>query len=407
MSGDEIVDELRRRLARYPRDRYPVQHATTQFHLGQALLGVEQPQAAVDALRASLQWFPPPMVAERAKVLNLLGAALRALGHLDAAAEAFRRAGDVFAEQGLTAEHGAAVFNLGLVLRDAERSREAADTLARARQLLAAAPVGSRATAALHHGGALLEAGSVDAAIAALGDAVELSEAAGDRETIGGAANTLGLAQLAAGRAGAAAESFGLAVAAHPRSVRPVAFAMAKANLALAYEQAGHADGARLAVRQALAVVDLPPPIVAQAQATLERLGPAIGSVLLAVLDAQPPEDWPSTVRDEAVRWAGLDPADRRAEAVAWVEGVAQRTADAEALHHVWLAALLELPPADLDALVTATVEAVMLLDPVTGERFRSAVARAMAVFPVPQLLRLRDRFNTLATELGQEPAWG
>lgn len=406
MNVDETIEELRRRLDRYVPERYPVQHATTQFHLGQALLHAEQSSEALQALRASLRWFPAPMVTERAKVLNLAGAALRAEGEHAAATEAFTWAARVFAEQGLSAEHGAAMFNLALVQRDAGDHRSAAEGFARAREQLAAGAVGPQAAAALQQGSALLEAGDVDGAVAALHDAVALAERGAEREMLGTAANALGLALMAAGRTADAVDAFGLAVAAHPRSVRAAEFAMAKANLALAYEDAGDASRARFEARHALGVAGAAAPVRSQAQAIIDRTEPTDGSLLLAVLDGTAQDGWMATVREEVARWAAVPPAERRADVALWVQGQAQREGDATAVHHLVLGALLELPPADLDAVVAAIVEAVGDLAPDDADRVRSALVRGMALFPVPQLLRLRDRFNGVSAELDQEASW-
>lgn len=406
MNVDETIQELRRRLDRYVPERYPVQHATTQFHLGQALLHAEQSREALQALRTSLQWFPAPMVIERAKVLNLAGAALRAEGEHEVATEAFTWAARVFAEQGLSAEHGAALFNLALVQRDAGEHRRAAEGFARAREQLAAGAVGPQAAAALQQGTALLEAGDADGAVAALHDAVSLAERGAEREMLGAAANALGLALRAAGRTTEAIDAFGLAVAANPRSLRPAEFAMTKANLALAYEDAGDAPRSRFEARHALGVADAAPPVHNQAQAIIDRTEPIDGSLLLSVLDGTAQDGWAATVREEVARWAAVPPAERNADVAAWVQGQAQRGGDAAAVHHLVLGALLELPPADLDTVVAAIVEGAGDLAPDDADRVRSAIVRAMALFPVPQLLRLRDRFNDVAAELGQEASW-
>lgn len=404
----DVIDELHARVARYVPQRYPVQHATAQFHLGQALLQAERPGDAIAALRASLQWFPRALVVERAKVLNLAGAALRAQGERDAAVEAFTRAATVFAEQQLAAEHGAALFNLGLVQRESGDPRAAAETFAQARVRFAEGPIGPQSTAALQHGAALLEADDVDAAVTALRDAVDLAERGTDREALGAAANALGLALRAAGRTGDAVDAFALAVAGHPRSLRPGAYAMTKANLALAYADAGAPARAHLAARQALAVDEAADPVRVQAQATVAQTAgvTAAGSVLLCVLDDEPQDRWPATVREEIGRWAVLSSDERRSEASAWIEGQARRPEDRAALNHVWLMALLELPPDELDAVIASVVDATEQADSEEAQRFRSGVARAMAFLPVPQLLRVRDRFNTIATERGSQAGW-
>ena len=406
MDLDDTIDQLTDRIARHSPERYPVQHATAHFHLGQALLQAGRTDDAATALRTSMRWFPEGLVVERAKALNLLGAALRTKGDLDAAAEAFAGAGAVFARRKMTAEHGAALFNLGLVHSDLGNAHAAAESFAQARERFADGSLGPQAAAAVHLGKALLEAGDVDAATTTLQRAVELCERVGDREGLGAAANALGLAHLAARRPADAVEVLGLAVAAHPRSLRPAEFAMAKANLALAYEGSAQPARARLAARQALAVSEPPAPVLAQAEAVLARLGPPTGSDLLAVLDDDPKELWANTVREELVRWAAVSPSERRAEAVAWIQAQARRPEVADELIHAWLSALLELPPADLDTVVLAVLEAGDDVDPEVAAGFRSRVARAMAWFPVPQLMRLRDRFHHLAAQLGHDPTW-
>jgi tetratricopeptide (TPR) repeat protein len=396
VDADDAVQELGQRLHRYPPDRYPVQHATTQFHLGQALLQLDRATEATAALRASWRCFPDQMAIERGKVSNLLGAALRMDGHLDEAAVAFAEAAAVFEVNGLLAEHGAALFNMGLLRRDGGDAKAAAELFTRARDRFASGPLGPRAAAALHLGTALLELGEVDAATASLQDAVELGRRLGDRDGVGAAANALGLAHLAAGRPADAVDALELAAAAHPRAMRPAGFAMAMGNLAVAHEAAAAAPRARLAARQALSAAEVPEAVRAQAEAVLERLGPPQGSDLLAVLDEEPQERWAGAVRGEVARWSAVPPADRRAEVAEWIDGIGQRPEQADALIHAWLSALLEVPPDELDALIASALGAGETLDPAVYATFRSRADRVMAWFPVPQLLRLRDRFEGL-----------
>ena len=383
-----------------------MQHATAQFHLGQALLQAGAADDAVTALLASLEWFPEPLQIERAKVLNLLGAGYRATGQLDAAARCFIDADRMFAAGALRSERGAAMFNLGLVLRDKGDPAAAAASFAQAQDQFTGGPIAVQSSAAIHLGMALLDAGDPDGAAEALERGLELAKRAGERESVGVAANTLGLAQLACERVGAAVDSFGLAVAAHPRSVRPTEFAMAKANLALAYEGAGDMPRARLAARQALAVADPPAAVQAQAAATLRRLGSGAGSDLLAVLDDEPPQEWVTVVREELTRWAAVAATERLDDAAAWVCGQWDGGRQAGPLAQAFLAALIELPPADLDVVIVALLEATRRVDEEMADTFRSTMARTMALLPVPQLLRLRDRFRDLSAELGQEASW-
>lgn len=400
------VDELRRRLDRYPAERYPVQHATTQFHLGAAYADAGRLDDARHALETACALFRPEhLPVEHAKALNTLGAVHRLSGRLDDAARCFTRAGGLFEAASLPLEHGAAVFNLGLVER-ARGGPGAVDAFARARTLLDAAQVpGQAAAAARELGGALLAAGHVDEAVAALGEAVALASRVGDRAGWGAAANALGLAHLGAGRPAAAVEALEQAVAAHPRGVRPDAYATAKANLALAYEASGDARRAALAALQALGTPAAPGPVRAQAAAVAERTGAGPGAVW-PVLDSEARDRWAPVLREELARWGDATAGDRRDEARAWVTGQLARHATADDLAECFLATLVELPPAEMAALVTAALEAVVELDPAGQQRFAAQCSRAMARFQVPQWMRLKDTFAAAGTDLGLAVSW-
>lgn len=385
---DPIV-ELEQRLARYEPERYPVQHAVTRFHLGSLLADAGRLDEAIESLLRAVELFDPgALPVEHAKSLNALGAAYRLAGATAPAATAFARAAELFADAGLGPDRGAALFNLGLVRRD-EDPDAAADCFRQAGELL----TGTREAAALRELGAvLLEAGEPGAAIEVLEGAAAGSE--GDPAGHGGALNTLGLARLAAGDLEAAAQAFRAAAGAHPRSVRPAEFAMAKANLALALERRGDGARARLAAGQALGVPEPPPPVVAQAEGVRSRLGPGAGD-LLAVLADEPVESRERLVREEVVRAADAPPGEQREEARIWIQG-----SNVELLE-LWLGALLELPPAALEASVRAALEALPGFEAEVRERFRRDVARAAARFHVPQLLRLEETFGRLAADVG------
>ncbi|MGH9283535.1 MAG: hypothetical protein ACRD0S_11445, partial [Acidimicrobiales bacterium] len=117
-AGD-VLEELARRLDQYPADRYPVQHATTQFHLGVTLAGQGRLQEADQALETACRLFRPDQLpAEHAKAANARGAVQRMAGRLDDAATSFGRAAELFRHRELRLEEGAARFNLGLVERE-------------------------------------------------------------------------------------------------------------------------------------------------------------------------------------------------------------------------------------------------------------------------------------------------
>jgi tetratricopeptide (TPR) repeat protein len=403
----DAIAVLEGRIELYPAARYPVQRATALFHLGLALTGADRPAEAAVALREACELFDPERLpVEHAKAQNALGAALRARGAPAAAAAAFDDAAARFAAAGLGAEEGAARFNLGLVLRATGRADEAREALAAARALLPAESSPEHSAAAARElGAALLEAGEIERAVELLSEAAELAERAGDRAGAGAARNARGLAELARGRAQAAVDDFRAAAHAHPRGVRPADHAMAKANLALAYERCGQAAHARLAARQALTAGEVPEPVRAQADATIARLGARPGDVL-DVLAAAPAGERTGIVRDEAVRWA-VEPADiRRAEALAWTRSqTARPEGEAVDLAELLLGVMLELPPERMETLIAALLESLAGLPPAARESFRSTTSQAMARFHVPQLMRLRDTFERIAGDTGAE-AW-
>ncbi len=405
---EAAIGELEERLGRYRRDRYPVQHATAQFHLGVALAGIGDVERAEAALATAAELFDPRTLrAEHAKALNALGSVVRLAGRPEEAAQIFGRAASAFETDGLRVEQAAACFNLGLVRRELDDVRGSITAFTRAQGLFDAAHAAAHAAAAARElGASLFAAGELDAARDALEHAVAGAARAGDALGAGSAANVLGLVELAAGRPGDAVAAFVTAAAAHARRVRPAEHAMAKANLALAHEQVGDPLRARVAAHQALGVPDAPPPVRAQAETVLRRVGPGDPDDVSALLADEGPEARAALVRDELGRWVDVPDGDRAREAAAWVDGQLARPAAALTLAEAWLAGILELPPAELEAVARAVVAALAHCDPAAQERFRAEVSMALARFHVPQLIRLRDTFNRIATELGEEAAW-
>ncbi|MBA3719069.1 MAG: hypothetical protein H0W95_02080, partial [Nocardioidaceae bacterium] len=173
-------DDLVARLGRYPVDRYPVQHATTQFHLGSVLLHASDAAPALEALTAARSVFGRAgMHLEQAKATVMLGVALRLIGRLDEAAEAFTVAGTMLASLEQPAERAAAAYNLGLVRHDCGDRDGAHAAWVQARDLFLAARHPARAGAAARdHGGSLLTAGKVSEAVAVLEQSLALAEQA-------------------------------------------------------------------------------------------------------------------------------------------------------------------------------------------------------------------------------------
>lgn len=397
--------ELTARLARYPADRYPVQHATAQFHLGVALTEAGRYDEAARTLAVAADLFDPDrMPTEHAKAVNARGAALRAAGRPEEAVGCFEQASNAFAALGRPLEHGAALFNLGLARRDVGMDPVAA--FREAGELLDAERVPAHAAAAARElGAALFAAGRGSEAAPILAAAVALADRGGDLAGLGAAANTLGLVHLAQDRSKDAVEILRTAVGAHPRTIRPEGHAMAKANLALAHERDGDPVRARFVARQALGVPRAPQPVVTVAGAVLSRLGDSPGR-LLDVLDDEAEDRWPSIVREELVRWADAWPEDRAADAQEFVAGVLDRPRTGAELVVTWLGGLLELPPAAMHGLATDAVVALRELDSAEVERFRSWVARGCARFHVPQMDRLTRMFEEISARNGGPASW-
>ena len=367
-----------------------------------------QAEEAAAALAVATDSFDPELLpVEHATAANMLGAALRACGRGGEAVSVLIDAAEEFSANGRPLEAGAALFNLGLVRREAGDRSGAVSCLKRARALLDPARVPVSASAAARElGSALFEGGDLGPAVTELKEAVDLAARAGDRAAMGAAANALGLAHLAAGCFDAGVGSLAIAVDANPRSVRPEGYAMAKANLALAYEQMGEASRSRQAARQALSVPGAPRPIQVQARELLTRLGPGPLD-LFAVLDDEPRERWPAVLREEMTRWVALGAAARLVETKEWVAGQTARVAQGGDLAEAWVGVLLELPPQDMELVVGATLGALAERSTAERQRFRAQVSSAMVRFHAPQWLRLKDTFNRVSAELGQDDGWG
>lgn len=403
----EVIEELRGQLENYGPDQYPVQHATARFHLGSVLIHAGQSREAARHLNRATQLFPRDgMAVEHAKATNMLGVALRNLDEPAAAAELFERASEIFAEEDQRVEEAAAHYNRGLVLLQVDEVEAAREAFTAARETFIEADARQQAAAAGRElGTLLLNQGELEEAAEILEQAVEWAADAGEQAALGSASNTLGLVHRQAGDLDAARAAFQDAVGGHPRSVRPEGYAMAKANLALVYEESDYAPMARLVARQARDTPGVSGPVARQARNILERLGDEPGD-LHRVLDDEPQDQWTAVLRGELRRVADLDEDDQRRHARSWVEGQAARDERQVDLAEAYLDVLLELRPKSMDAIIRAIVDATGELEPGAAKNIRRATARGMACFHVPQMMRLRETFNEMADELGQEATW-
>jgi tetratricopeptide (TPR) repeat protein len=401
---ESLVD----RLGRYPVDRYPVQHATTQFHLGSALLHAGKPAPALDALTVACQLFDAAgMRLEAGKSTVMLGIGLRSTGRLEEAGRAFTAAADLLSALDAPVEQAAAAYNLGLVRQDRGDLDGAHAAWSRARELFLAAGYPAQAAAAARdHGASLLRTGDVPAALPLLEQAAALAERAGDDPGTATAANVLGLAHLAAHDPSTAVAVLRRGLAFTPRSVRPADHALVKANLALAYEQTGDRARARLAALQAIAVTSAAGPVRAQAQQLLARLPGGSSADLLAVLDDEDRQQWVPIVREEAVRAAELAAAERCALVSGFLDCVLARPESCYALAETLFAVVLELPPRSYGLLVEAVVAACADRPDEDVERLHAVLGSALARFAVPQWQRLVGSLNAAAAAAGQPATW-
>ena len=409
--GESVLPEqeaLIQRLALHPVDRYPVQHATTQFHLGTSLLQGGAADSAAQALQVSQAVFAEAgMRLEQAKAGVMLGVALRASGRLDEAGAVFADAGTVLAALDQPAEQAAASYNLGLVLQDSGQDGAARRAWAVARELfLTAGHPTQAAAAARDHGASLLAAGEVAEALPLLRQATQLALAAGDDPGTGMAANVLGLAHLADGDPAAASEALRRSLSCFPRHVRPADHAMVKANLALVHEQAGAFPRARLAAGQALAVPNAAPPVRQQAAAVLDRLGVGDGLDLLSVLDEEEPGQWVPVLREELLRLLELSSQQRWGVMDGFLGGLLTRPGASYGLAESLLHVVLELPPRPYDVVVTTMVDVCGQRTEDDADRLRSILGSAMARFAMPQWQRLAASLNAAAQRAGHPAVW-
>ena len=401
-------DVLVERLTRYPVDRYPVQHATTQFHLGSVLLHAGANDQALESLTAAREVFAGAgMRLEQAKATMMLGIAQRGAGRLEEATQAFADAEAHLETLDQPAEQAAAAYNLGLVHHDSADIEAAHAAWTRAQELFLTAGYPAQAGAAARdHGGSLLAAGQVAESLPLLEQALTLAELAADAAGTGAAANALGLAHLAAGDPTAAVSALRRALGEFPRSVSPADYAMVKANLALAHQQAGEPAPARLAARQALAVTGAAAPVRAQARQLLAPDPGCTHEDLLTVLDARDPAQWVAVIREEVVRVAESPPDALATLVRGFLDGLLERPGASYDLAESLLHVVLELPPATYGLLVSAVVNSCSHRPAEEVDRLHSVLGSAMARFAMPQWQRLAASLNAAAEVAGEPATW-
>lgn len=397
---------LRNRCAAKPAEREPVEHAAARFQLGTHYARLGDFAAAEEHLCVAAELFAGAgLAAEHGSAMSTLGAALRAAGRADEAAAVLERAVAALDAAGARTQEAAARYNLALVRRDRGDLDGAVAAASSALEIADDSGSAEHAAAAARElGRVLIERGDAEAALPHLERAAQYAERAGDGRAAAVGRNLLGLARLGCGDAAGAIEAFTASAGASPRSLRPAAFALAKANLALAHEAAGDLVRARAGARQALSVAEADAPVAAQAAAILDRV-PGDDDVA-AILGSMPPDEQAVFAREEVVRLATVDGAQRTADLGRWVDAHGAR-ADATELGELLLGALLELPPDDMETVIAGLVDAATRKPDDVRDRFRSHVSSAMARFNVPQWMRLKDTFNRIARDCGDPATWG
>lgn len=407
-AGDQTLTALQARLSRYPPDRYPVQHATTRFHLGTHHLHAGRITDALEQLQAALDGFAPEaLTVERAKTINMIGIARREQGDLDGAHQTFQIAADLFAAAGEVAEEAAACFNRGLIHRQLEELPQAIDCFTAAVAGFDTADTPQQTGAAARElAGCLVESDRPSEATQVLRPSIEDADARGDLAAIGAAANVLGLALLALDRNDDAVTAFTQAVAANPRSLRPTEHATAKANLALALEP-DDPVAAAVAARQAAGVPQAAPVSRAQAQTILNRMdaSPTGAADLLTLLDTASTTTRIRHWRDEQARWLDADQTTRTAEARMFLQEVSARPDTVDHLE-AWFNVALEQPPDQMNTLLDAFLTATDDLNDDEAHTLHSVVSRVLPRFAMPQWMRLRDTLNHLADANGHRGGW-
>jgi len=415
-SATDPLEDLRGQLERYPADGYPVQHATASFHLGSALLHEGDTDTAQTLLRTAVQLYAGALPLEHAKALNMLGVALRQAGEPAPAVAAFTEAADTFAARKDVAEEGAARFNSGLAWLDQDDLAAAAASFEAAIQLFDPATTPGPAGAVRRELGTVrLVEGDLGRATDLLREAVTLSDSARDTTGYGAAANGLGLALLGSGDAAGAIEAFRAAAGSHPRSVRPLEFALVRANLALALEQHGNASEARVTARHTLSVEGVDPNVAEHAAGVLDRLGPPLAADLASVLQlrtahaenvTQTETALAELFREELTCLAALPAHLHAVDVGEWMQALLADEDLAADRVAAWLGAVLELPPAATQAIVTAMVDAASTAPPERAAELHALVWRGLARFHPPQAARVEELVRAAARS-ADFAAWG
>lgn len=422
MTESTLTEDLRLRLASYPKETLPLEHATLQFNLGLALIespeGVDEidQRAAINAFAQALTVFRPATYPiERARVLNALGSVERDLGSLGVSQDRFVEARDLLEPTRSPAEYGAVMNNLGLVYADRALRSEMISAFEEALVAFSSDAYPRQRMATLHNlGQALANAGGETDRVRALEVYREALTLVGDQDTLYLEAlvhTSLGLALMAMTEESAFDESiaeYHQALSVFDRLTYPFQHAVTINNLGVAYleRSESNVNDARMALvlfESALRLFD--PRIhvalweearsnLARAEDRLERLGFASSRAhhfaqLMAEVD---PTEMRPLLRNRIQSDLGLPEPHRTSRLSEFDAAILDLSEEqAKAVSIMWLEVLIEQPVEQLTTGLKARMAVHKDLEDVARESAARVLEHAVGHLEILQRVGVRD----------------
>ncbi len=430
------IRSLEAQLKATPRALRPHQYAMLAYRLGLAYSehpvgppeeGLRRALACYDSAAGIFDPRFDPV--EHARVLNAAGAAHRALGDSNRAAELFERAAGLLADHGRDDERAATLNNLGLARTELGASAGAVEVFTQAADLFDRTTAeGRRGWVATLHNRGLARAAAGDEAglVGALDDfelAVEELDANEAPYHYGLVHHSMGvvLADLAATHPDErmtlldqAVDAFAESLTIFVRTGFPYQHALAKYNLGVAVAGLGGVGNLRLALaclEDALAALDtrLHQPARAQAYARLlqveEQLAerspaPSRTAHFAALVACTGDDDRVPLLRDRFLRLLDLPDPQRHAALVELALAGYQLGPDrARLLIEAELGVLMELPNEWLEVALRARIEALSRLGDDAEAAARALDEAVGATLGIPQRMFVRDFLYSLGWE--------
>ncbi|REK19879.1 MAG: hypothetical protein DWQ40_06175 [Actinobacteria bacterium] len=427
-----VLEQLRASIDRYPRSSHPEEYATLQFNLGLAL--AESPHGehgdnlklAIQAYAEALEVFDErryPLL--RGRVLTALGAAERDLGLTRIARDRFQEATRVLHGLDSPAEIGSAFNNLGLAETDLANAEEAIAAFDLALDAFSDVRYErQRAATLINRGLARAAVGSESSLQAATDDyrkALDLVEPESAPYVYGLANHSLGVALLSlpGDRTSLLSDSIralDASLSIFTKSSYPFQHALAKNNLAVAYEEIALGDltsqrRALARLEEALMVFD--PRVNAEQwrevnanfTRVLERLEAMTGHSnrlrhfveLLAALSAPERLD---LLRFRMRTYLDLPEPHRAQNLEALDQAIIEFGNDSlPALTKDWLSILMEQPHEHLEAGLASRLAAQSEVDDQFSGPSAVALEKALGHLEIIQRMRVRDLLSAMGHE--------